>query len=412
MTVTIWYSTNEFAQFIAANTSLGALNPAFKKLYESDASNSKNFHALPDHIKKILYLDSPDLIVEIDAEPIFSIEVSTEAGTGHNAFQRFARLAASVENGVPAFYIYPEASIVERQAGASVRWDALNPLIFHAMEQVMQVHSIPALLYFFPSDYRNHGANPKGAPSRARKGLKYDVAYPACPDGADTEMANMFNAINQILALVARHGAVGARSKLLQDLIIRQRRTYMQTEFAAKAGGQSPNTMSPMTSTRRVLTSELLKHLSVYCKGSYRIGNLLRSREETIIYSVNAKYRGDPYPGSLAAIDYIGCRQGKTFEERKYNLVLAWGEYTEHPQKGFLLSGKKSTVNDFIREVKASENRNILGRRFSSLSSWEIPRYYMQVRYGSTFSKNKQVRIYAYFADAMLFPDGALWRDG
>lgn len=412
MTVTIWYSTDEFAQFIAANTTLGTLNPAFKKLYESDASNSRNFHALPDHIKKILYLDSPDLIVEIDAEPIFSIEESKEAGTGHNAFQRFARLAASVENDVPAFYIYPEASIVERNAGASVRWDALNPLIFHAMEQVMQVHSIPALLYFFPSDYRSHRDNPKGAPNRARKGLKHDVAYPACPDGADAEMTNMFYAINQILALVDHHGVVVARSKLLQDLIIRQRRTYMQAEFAAKAGGKSPDTMSPMTSTRRVQTSELLKHLSDYCKGGYKIGNLLRSREETIIYSVNARYRGDPYPGSLAAIDYIGCRQGKTFEERKYNLVLAWGEYAEHPEKGFLLGGGTATIKDFIREVKASENKNILGRKFSSLQSWEIPRYYMQVRYGSTFSKNKQVRIYAYFADAMLFPDGALWRDG
>ena len=31
-------------------------------------------------IKKILYLDAPDLIVEIDHEPILSVEVSTEAG--------------------------------------------------------------------------------------------------------------------------------------------------------------------------------------------------------------------------------------------------------------------------------------------------------------------------------------------
>ena len=52
---------------------------------------------------KILYLDAPDLIVEKDNEPIFSIEVTTEAGTGHNAFQRFARIAASVENCVPSF---------------------------------------------------------------------------------------------------------------------------------------------------------------------------------------------------------------------------------------------------------------------------------------------------------------------
>lgn len=115
MNYRIWYSTESFTDYIIANTNLQGKNVVKKKMYESDANNSRNFHAMPDHIKQILYLDAPDLIVEIDTEPIFSIEVSTEAGTGHNAFQRFARLAASVENNVPAFYIYPEAAIITRE---------------------------------------------------------------------------------------------------------------------------------------------------------------------------------------------------------------------------------------------------------------------------------------------------------
>ncbi len=45
------------------------------------------------------------------------------------------------------------------------------------------------------------------------------------------------------------------------------------------------------------------------------------------------------------------------------------------------------------------------------IPSSEIPRYYMQVRYGSMFSKVKHIRVFSYFADAILFPDGALWRD-
>src|SRR3989338_3169110 len=99
MNYRIWYSTDSFADYIIANTDLRNKNPTKKKMYESDANNAKNFHTMPDHIKKILYLDAPDIIVEADSEPIFSIEISTEAGTGHNAFQRFARLAASVEIG-------------------------------------------------------------------------------------------------------------------------------------------------------------------------------------------------------------------------------------------------------------------------------------------------------------------------
>ena len=47
----------------------------------------------------------------------------------------------------------------------------------------------------------------------------------------------------------------------------------------------------------------------------------------------------------------------------------------------------------------------------TDIANHEIPRYYMQVRYGSTFSKVKHIRVFSYFADAILFPDGALWRD-
>ena len=60
----------------------------------------------------------------------------------------------------------------------------------------------------------------------------------------------------------------------------------------------------------------------------------------------------------------------------------------------------------------ASEARNILGKRYDELKNDEVPRYFMQARHGSTFSKSKHARVYAYFADAILFKDGALWRDG
>ena len=144
----------------------------------------------------------------------------------------------------------------------------------------------------------------------------------------------------------------------------------------------------------------------------YEIGELLRSRNETIIYKVDATFRGDPYPGALAAIDYLLCREGKSFEERKYNLVMRWGNLTiDHKAKSFKIDSTKSTVHDFVNAVKASEGKNILTKDYKDIPSSEIPRYYMQVRYGSMFSKVKHIRVFSYFADAILFPDGALWRD-
>lgn len=410
MNYRIWYSTESFADYIIDNTELRNKTFVKKKMYESDANNAKNFHAMPDHIKQILYLDAPDIIVEIDTEPIFSIEVSTEAGTGHNAFQRFARLAASVENNVPSFYIYPEAAIIHRTKGATTKWDVINPLVFKALEDVMTIYKIPALLYYFPSDFRTH-PNATASPNLQCKGLKYDRNrnYAGSPDSSDAEMQSMFDGINTVISVFEQNGIVDGREKLLSKRILLARKSLMQTEYAAKGGNLN---MSPLTATVKVPTEYLLNYLSQYESANYSIGELLRSREETIIYKIDAAFRGDPYPGALAAIDYLLCREGKTFEERKYNLIMAWGNLVVNDDEETLeLTSDKSTIHDFVSAVQASENKNLLSKTYDEISNSEIPRYYMQVRYGSTFSKVKHIRVFSYFADAILFPDGSLWRD-
>ncbi len=405
----IWYSTEPFADFVINNTEIKNKTYVKKKMYESDANNAKNFHTMPDHIKKILYLDAPDLIVEIDHEPIFSIEVSTEAGTGHNAFQRFARLAASVENNVPAFYIYPEAAIITRK-DTDPKWDRINPLVFKALDDVMSIYQIPALLYYYPSDYRTY-PDASASPNQLTKGILHDPNrnYAGSPLGTDAEMTNMFNAIDEIITVFETNGIIKGREKLLSNRTIIDRRTFMNSEYTSKGGNLA---MSPLSATMKIKTEYLLNFLSQFENRNYSIGELLRSRTETIIYRVNAAFRGDPYPGALAAIDYLLCREGKSFEERKYNLVLVWSDVElDDTAKTLKLNGTKGKIEDFIKAVQASENKNILSREYSDIANHEIPRYYMQVRYGSTYSKVKHIRVFSYFADAILFPDGSLWRD-
>ena len=409
MNYRIWYSTESFADFIIANTELINKTCIKKKMYESDANNSRNFHTMPDHIKKILYLDAPDLIVEIDHEPIFSVEVSTEAGTGHNVFQRFARLAASVENNVPSFYIYPEAVIITRQNTAP-RWDRINPLIFKALDDVMSIYNIPSLFYYFPTDYQTH-SNASTSPNLIQKGLKYDLNrnYSGSPLGTDPEMTLMFSAMDEIINVVERHGVIKGRDKLLSRRPIIDRRASMNQEYINKGGTLSS---SPLSAIEKISTQYLLNYLSQFETPKYQIGELLRSRKETVIYKVNAKFRGDPYPGALAAIDYLVCREGKSFEERRYNLIMVWGDLTiDNTNQTLIIKSQKCTINDFISSVQASENKNILSKNYNQLTNKEIPRYYMQVRYGSTYSKVKHIRVFSYFADAILFPDGSLWRD-
>jgi hypothetical protein len=208
-------------------------------------------------------------------------------------------------------------------------------------------------------------------------------------------------------------GAVQSRLGVLAMPEIRNRRTFMQAEFFREAGTRKIEEMSPLSAVKKIPTKYLLNYMKRYEKNGYQIGGLLRSREETLIYCADAAFRSDPYPGALAAIDYIAARNGKTFEEREFNLILAWGNLViSDTEEDFTLESDKADISDLVKKIQSSEDKNILSIDYSDLKPSEIPRYYMQVRYGSMFSKSKEVRVISYFADAILFPNGALWRDG
>lgn len=401
--IRIWHSTKTFAEYICHNTSLRRHSLVYSKLYESDANNAKNFHKMPGHIKKILYLDAPDLIVEHDGEPIFTIESSQEAGTGHNAFQRFARIAASVENGVPALYIYPEAMFIRRQNDPRGRWDKINPNIFAAMENMMQIYEIPALLFYFPTKFPHR-------PTRSSKGQILDGRYPGCPDSRSAEMKKLFQIIDLIVSRILR-GKQNPR--LINERFVTTRRKWMQHEYVSKDGGS--RRWSPETAAVEIDTAKVLKFLKKFCRNCRP--EILSNRPKTVIYQTDAGVRGDPYPGALAALDYLQCRNGKTYEDRDKNLVLCWGKVEEDKREIKVISsaGRNGSVEKFIDRVKtvrSLKNRCLLANRFSSLKGKDISRYYMQVRHGCTFTKIKDIRCYAYFADAILFADGALWREG
>lgn len=409
----VWYSTEGFADYIIKNTILSTKHPMKNRIYESDANNPRNFHSVPDHIRKILYLDAPDLIVEMNNEPIFAIEVSKEAGTGHNVFQRFARIAAAVENNVPAFYIYPEAVIIQRK-GQRTRWDKINPLIFRTLEAVMNLYSVPALLYYFPSDFQQNSLNPSDSPNKSNKGLKFDrqIGFEDCPDSLSDSMQKLFNALDEVICTIEQYGVGEGRKKLLDNMFISQQKEYMLRQFNEKSHNEDIDKMSPLSAVKQLPTRCLLDYLSKYEKNNYKIGELLRTREYSIIYQINARFRGDPYAGALAAIDYLKCREGRTFEDRRNNLILVFGKILiDEDQKLAIIDENGDTINDFFKDVQACSNYNLLLKNYQDLRTREISRYLMQVRYGSTFSKLKHIRVYSYFADAIIFPDGALWRD-
>lgn len=417
MSYRVWYSTESFADYIIDHTNLsqGGRTVIKSALLPSDASNA-DFHKMPDHIKKILYLDAPDVIVEFNNEPIFSIEESREAGTGHNAFQRFSRLVAAVENQVPSFYIYPEATIINRSSNNSTRWDQINPTVFQAMESVMDIYQIPSLLFYYPTDFRTHQTNPTASPnySNNNKGTRQEtkIRYAGCPLHTDSEMQDLFLILNSIISDIETNG-LQARNSLLTKRSISRRRNWMRAEYHRRHAGR---TWSPLTATIELDTDYLTNYLSQYNTSRYDINNseLLNSRATTVFYMIDSLFRaqGDPYTGCLAAVDYIECRQGKTFEDRDKNLVLVWGQLqVDHTNRTIAINSTKCSISEFTDKAEEGDKKSLLAKGYQNLRNDEIPRYYMHVRYGSTYSKSKAIRIFSYFADAILFQDGSLWRD-
>ena len=111
----VWHSAESFADFVIDKTILSKRKTIKKPLAESDASKPNDFYKIPDHIRKILYLDCADLIIEKYNNPIICIEETKEAGPGHNVTQRFSRIMAALENQVPVIYIQPEGTIISRK---------------------------------------------------------------------------------------------------------------------------------------------------------------------------------------------------------------------------------------------------------------------------------------------------------
>jgi hypothetical protein len=187
----------------------------------------------------------------------------------------------------------------------------------------------------------------------------------------------------------------------------------MSEQFVAK-GGPSRE-WSPLSATTRVPTELLIEHLKHYAGPNYHFSDFLSRRRETVVYKVNANFRGDPYPGALTALDYLACREGRSYEERHSNLAMVWGHLSVRNDRFHIVGDDGKSVNRFVERVKQvynDPNRSLLGKSYTELSGHEIPRYFMQVRFGTTFTKAKEIRVYAYFCDALLFHDGALWREG
>jgi hypothetical protein len=375
----IWYGESELsAQLLRKAMRLGKQQVSIQRM---EPNVSPMFAANPRLIRDILYLDAPDLVVTSGRpeEPIIALEFTQEAGTGHDLFQRFARVVAAAEAGIPFAYVFPERKWVTRGEGGG--WDEFNPLILRALLQVARFHNIPVLGFFWPA--ADH-ADP------ARGKLLFDRTHSEQVPRTHPDIRPLWEFVN---LTVDFYQANRPFSEIALQPFYAEREAWMWEHFAARGGHDKQ--WSPLTQCSVEPTADLSDYVRNHVPNARpNWPQEMASRSSTVIYRTDSKTFGrDPYAGCLVAVDYLCCRQGPTRDHRHSNLCV------HYPKAS-------------LEQVMAMSQR--YHKRRCPLQGDLLRRapdrnYTLHLRDGCRYTKQKELRTTCFFADLIIFRDGIIY---
>ncbi|HID86719.1 MAG TPA: hypothetical protein EYP55_04990 [Anaerolineae bacterium] len=381
----LWYGeSDEDAKFLAEISDLKDLSYTIQEIYPS---NTRDFVRNPDLIRDLLYLDKPDVIITMGEpeKPIFGVEFCAEAGTGHDYFQRVARIVAAAEFGTPFAYVFPEKKWVQRR-GTEGRWDLYNPLMFRTLVQIGCFHQTPVLGFFWDSDQE------KGQPQEGY--LCFDSAFPKMPDRASDEIQALARFLNLTLAYARENRPFAS---MVFDPFYGTREAWMWEKYHDRAQGRE--NWSPLSACSVVKTVDLEKQAQrIAGMNDLKLPPELAARPESVVYSNNSRtFRGDPYAGALCAVDYLWCRNGPTVRHRYRNLVIRFAK-APYAQVVEMYRRYYRTRCPF-QEEQVETLRKKEGLRYLTL----------HLKDGCRYTKKKELRIICSVADIVLFKDGVLF---
>lgn len=95
---------------------------------EESITNAQNW----PEVQNVLAYDRPDIVLLDGGTPILVVEQTVEVPSGHNVGQRFARIAAAAESGVPCLYFGPYAA--KKHGGKTAGPRYMNTRLFGALD--------------------------------------------------------------------------------------------------------------------------------------------------------------------------------------------------------------------------------------------------------------------------------------
>lgn len=373
-------------KYIYKYTSLNKYNPPIQRIY----SNKVNaFARNPRKIQELLYLDKPDVIVTYKKnensieKPILCIEFSEQTPMGQNTYQRFPRAVASAEAGVPFIIVFPEKDWVERKIKETSNWEYASPFIFNGLKKLTEFYKIPIISQNWTCEKKK--VSPKGYKC-------YDLVYPNLPDSKNKEMKRFFEIIDIIVKNTLENASTEDlfRNKIIIESIndLDAKRFSKGRDFLKKVPSVSSGYFMPTSKLQKhILEQTTLTEFDETCLPSYFI-----ARESSFIFHSNTNnFRADPYTGTMLVYDYSFCRFGKLKTDRHTNLII------------YFPNIKFEKVKEKVE--KYYKNRCPFRKSFSF-----NPEYLtLHLRDGCKFTKQKEIRIFFYFADMIILKDKILF---
>jgi len=246
-----------------------SLNEAFAGAAVESIDSAQN----SPPVKPLLVYDRPDIILLDDGKPILVVEETVEVPSGHNVGQRFARIAAAAENGVPCIYFGPY--VAKKHGGATAGRRFVNARLFHALDAMERTTKTAVVAIDWPVDKR------------------YEVRR----DGAKDQQVREY--VREFLKAYRTQGATGISRALVGSQIHKQlvaeRDEFVRTRI------RNPKQYDGPPDSVEILSKEEFGR-----RRRTDVKALSRRASVVVLYNIGMTYiRSDPYTGTGMLYRYL-----------------------------------------------------------------------------------------------------------
>jgi hypothetical protein len=243
-------------------------------------------------LKQVLSYDRPDIVLLNNDQPILVLERTVEVPTGHNVGQRFARLVAAAQLGIPVVYFGPYAAY--KHGGQTQGPRYMNLRLFYALDKLAQIENTAVTVINWPVDQNFEIIQDPGV--RDSRVVAYLDLF--------SQFYQRYNPLNLIAQLK------NSDFQRQQD----QERSAFIRQYVKK-----PKQYDAPPPSVRIISRN-------YMANAARCDAAEFSCDEVVLYKIGMTYiRSDPYSGMALLYSYLYCGG---LENRSKNLILSFPNIT------------------------------------------------------------------------------------